>query len=98
MAQPLRDHKFARALGANIARIRTLADLSQGEVGLRAELHPTSIGLIERGERTPSARSLFVLAHALEVEVGELFSGMTWQEPIRRTGRFEIASDHFEEE
>jgi DNA-binding XRE family transcriptional regulator len=91
MSPTAQDFEFAKALGANLIRIRTLAELSQGEVGFRAGLHPTAVGLIERGERTPSARSLFQILSALEADLNEAFAGIKWRSPAPRHGSFEFS-------
>jgi transcriptional regulator with XRE-family HTH domain len=45
----------ARRFGENLRRVRRQADLSQEELGYRASLHRTEVGLLERGARVPPA-------------------------------------------
>lgn len=52
----------ARQFGKNLHRERKRAGLSQEEVGFRASLHRTEIGLLERGARTPRIDTLVKLA------------------------------------
>jgi transcriptional regulator with XRE-family HTH domain len=81
----------AERLGATVAEIRGRAGLSQGDVAERAGLHPTAVGLIERGERTAQIDTLVRLAGALEVEAGDLLRGIEWvPPPPRKPGRFDI--------
>ncbi len=47
------DLTVARRFGANLRQLRRQADLSQEEVGARASLHRTEIGLLEGIEWTP---------------------------------------------
>lgn len=80
-------------MGRNLSRIRREAGMSQGEVGLRAGLHPTAIGLIERGQRKAQIDTLIRVAGALEVEPGDLLVGIEWKPPALRHGRFEITDE-----
>ena len=54
-----------RPLRENLARCRNRADLSQEELGVRASLHRTEIGLLERGMRVARIDTLIKLAGAL---------------------------------
>jgi transcriptional regulator with XRE-family HTH domain len=81
----------AEQFGRNLARIRREAGMSQGEVGDRASLHPTAIGLIERGQRKARIDTLIRLAGALEVDPGELLAGMAWKPGRKVDGRFDLA-------
>lgn len=71
-------HECAAYFAANLKRCRAAADLSQEEVGFRAELHRTEVGLLERGARVPRIDTLIKLATALEVDAGELLAGIAW--------------------
>lgn len=62
----------ADRFGQNLRRCRRVANLSQEQLGLRAGLHRTEIGLLERGARVPRIDTLLKLAAALSVEPGEL--------------------------
>jgi transcriptional regulator with XRE-family HTH domain len=86
----VRDTDFAKALGRNVARRRKRAGLSQGQLGELASLHPTAIGLIERGERTARIDTLIKIAGALEIPPGDLFEGLNWTPGTRTDGRFHV--------
>jgi len=60
------------SIGKIIKRQRLLSDLSKGELAKRAGVHQTLIGRLERGERTPSARTLRKLAKVLSISEVEL--------------------------
>jgi transcriptional regulator with XRE-family HTH domain len=60
------------ALGREIRDRRKAANLSQEVLAELAGLHRNYIGLLERGERNPSATTLFQLARALGVRLSEL--------------------------
>jgi transcriptional regulator with XRE-family HTH domain len=78
----------AERFGANVARARRLADLSQDEASIRASVHRTEISQIERGLRVPRIDTLVKLMGALEVSAGELLEGINWQPGESRSGRF----------
>lgn len=78
----------AEQFAANLRRHRKLADMSQEEVSVRASLHLTAVGMIERGLRLPRVDTVAKLAAALEVEPGELFEGIVWKPGDIRRGQF----------
>jgi transcriptional regulator with XRE-family HTH domain len=89
------DLTVARQFGANLRRARRRAGLSQEEVGFRASLHRTEVGLLERGARTPRIDTLVKLAAALGVRIDcSLLDGITWNAGSRSTsaGAFKITS------
>jgi len=47
--------------------------LSQEELAEKAGIHPTYIGVIERGEQAPTLDTVEKIAKALNVEIKELF-------------------------
>lgn len=61
------------ALGRGIRRCRERAGLSQEELAGRAGLHRNYVGLVERGERNPTIRTIFRLARTLNVGPAEFF-------------------------
>jgi transcriptional regulator with XRE-family HTH domain len=84
----------AAQFGRNLARCRKRAGLSQEELGYRAGLHRTEIGLLERGERTPRADTIVKLAGAVSVPVSDLFAGLGWtpaKVEVVKEGGFEVA-------
>lgn len=83
----------AAYMAANLKRCRAAAGISQEEVGERAGLHRTEVGLLERGARVPRIDTLIKLATALEVDAGELLAGIVWAPAVtevvtRRPGGF----------
>lgn len=81
---------IAEHLGANVARCRKRAGLSQEEVGIRASLHRTEVGLVERGERLPRIDTAIKLAGALGVPLDDLIEGIEWTPGATRRGGFEF--------
>lgn len=80
----------ASHFGASLARYRKAAGLSQEETAVRASLHRTAVGQIERGERVARVDTLIKLAGSLEIEPGELLTGLSWQPGGTRLGSFEL--------
>ena len=83
----------AERFGANLARLRERADITQEELAFRSSLHRTEIGLLERGCCLPRIDTLAKLAGALGVEPGTLFEGITWTPGDFRRGQFQPDQD-----
>lgn len=74
--------------GRNLRYCRKAADLSQEEVGFRASLHRTQIGILERGERLPRIDTLVKLAAVVEVSPCNLLDGIVWRPGSATPGSF----------
>ena len=59
-------------LGRAIRQVRTERGLSQEELGLRAEIHPTWISHLESGRNNPAWGSVRRIAAALDLKLSEL--------------------------
>ena len=81
---------LAERFGSNLRRCRKKAGLSQEEAAIRASLHRTEIGLLERGERTPRIDTAIKLAGAVDVALSDLLKGIAWEPGEARLGRFEL--------
>lgn len=79
---------IARHFGRNLARCRKRAGLSQEELAVRASLHRTAVGQLERGERVARVDTLIKLAGSLSIPPGELLEGMDWDPGGTRLGEF----------
>jgi transcriptional regulator with XRE-family HTH domain len=86
----MRQVEIATRFGENLARCRREAQLSQEELGFRASLHRTEIGMLERGIRLPRIDTLIKLAGGLEIPPGELLDGLDWMPGGPRVGQFRI--------
>ncbi len=71
MAHPQR---VLNSLGAALAETRRDHGLTQEALSLATGVHRNYIGGIERGERSPTVATVAVLADALDVSMGELFT------------------------
>ncbi|HET7052850.1 MAG TPA: helix-turn-helix transcriptional regulator [Solirubrobacterales bacterium] len=81
---------IATRFGKNLSRARKKAGLSQEEAGIRASLHRTEIGLLERGERVPRIDTAIKLAGAVGVSLGELTDGIEWSPGTANPGNFSV--------
>ncbi len=79
----------AARFGENLVRCRKQAGYSQEELGFRASLHRTEIGMLERGIRLARIDTLVKLAGALQVSPEELLDGLSWTPGDPRRGQFE---------
>ena len=60
--------------GAHLRELRTEKGFSQTELAYRGNFDRNYIGMIERGERNPSLKSIFGIAKALDITLQELFN------------------------
>jgi transcriptional regulator with XRE-family HTH domain len=56
-----------RAFGRVLRSVRESRDLSQEDLAARAGYHRTYIGQLERGEKSPSLRTIFDLSATLQI-------------------------------
>jgi len=87
----------AASFGRNLARCRKRAGLSQEELAVRASLHRTAVGQLERGERVARVDTLVKLAGSLGMPPGELLEGMSWDPGGTRLGHFHSTGSPGEE-
>jgi transcriptional regulator with XRE-family HTH domain len=88
-----RDLNFATRFGHNLARCRRHAGLSQEELGVRASLHRTAVGQIERGERVARTDTLVKLAGSLAIKPEQLLDGLEWTPGQMTLGELSVQSD-----
>lgn len=82
---------LALQLGEILRAARQRVGLSQEELGVRAGLHRTAVGQLERGERTPRADSLIRLAGAMGIPTGDLLDGIVWNPGSYRVGDYAVS-------
>lgn len=83
----------AGKFGKNLTRCRRRANLSPEELGARAALDRSEIGILERGECLPHIDILVKLAGALSVSPDELLEGIAWRPGTTIAGGFEPTID-----
>ncbi|HXR31252.1 MAG TPA: helix-turn-helix transcriptional regulator [Solirubrobacterales bacterium] len=79
---------LAVQFGRNLAYCRKRAKLSQEELAVRASLHRTAVGQLERGERVARVDTAVKLAGSLGIPPCELLDGMGWEPGGTRLGQF----------
>jgi transcriptional regulator with XRE-family HTH domain len=84
---------IATHFGRNLSRARKRAGLSQEDLGIRATLHRTEIGLLERGERLPRIDTVIKVAGGLSIPPAELIKGIEWSPGKTTTGEFKLDPD-----
>ncbi len=62
------------ALGANLVRLR--GERTQEEIAFKADLHPTTINYLERGQREPTTSTLLILADTYGASLGQILEGI----------------------
>jgi transcriptional regulator with XRE-family HTH domain len=76
MNEPIKETKGIDPLEITFGRVlrqsRRERGLSQEELGFRSGYHRTYISLLERGLKSPSLRTIFQLADALEIAPSEM--------------------------
>ncbi|HVV91392.1 MAG TPA: helix-turn-helix transcriptional regulator [Solirubrobacterales bacterium] len=85
-----RAREVAQRFGENLRRTRRRVGLSQEQVAIRASLHRTEIGLLERGGRMARIDTLIQLAGAMAIDSSELLAGINWTPGDLQGGSFEF--------
>jgi transcriptional regulator with XRE-family HTH domain len=73
-----------RWIGIRIGEIRKKKGFTQEDLAGRMEIGPKYLSSIERGKENPTLNTLIRLAQALEVDMGELFSDLSLEDPNRK--------------
>lgn len=58
--------------GLTVAKIRKSKNLSQEELAYKCGIHRTYVGLLERGEKSPTLNTIERIAEGLEVSIKDL--------------------------
>jgi len=93
MARREDSYAVAERFGRNVSRARRQAGLSQEDLRIRAALHRTQIGLVERGLRFARLDTIIKLAGGVEADPCELLDGLSWSPAGVGPGRFYVAGD-----
>lgn len=64
--------RLSRAFGLRMRELRAREGVSQDNLARESDVHPTSIGRLERGGREPRLSTILRIADGLGVEPGEL--------------------------
>jgi transcriptional regulator with XRE-family HTH domain len=79
--------------GQRIKELRIEHGLSKGQLARGAEMHPTAVKRIERGERDPRLTTIRRIAYGLGVEPGVLLDG--W-DPLLGPGERQLTPEEFD--
>jgi transcriptional regulator with XRE-family HTH domain len=82
----------AERFGENLRRVRRREGLSQEHLAVRASLHRTEVGKLERAGRVCRIDTLIRLAGAMAVPPGELLQGIDWVPGPEPSGAFVLGS------
>lgn len=82
------ENAFAKRFGENLSHHRKRIGISQEELSLRASLHRTAVGQLERGERVARTDTLIKLVGALGVRPDDLLDGLKWAPGELTAGKF----------
>lgn len=72
MGKPTTHRHILETFGSKMQKVRQSKGITQEELASILSMHRTYIGLIERGERNPTIRTLYKIAKALKVKASEL--------------------------
>jgi len=70
------NHQVRKRFGKRVREIRLKVELSQEELGFKANVHRTYIGSIERGEQNVSLDNIQRLAKTLKISLSDLFKSI----------------------
>lgn len=74
--RPIEHEELYEQVGARVEAVRKRRALSQQGLASKTGLSRASIGNIERGRQHPPLHRLYLIAEALDVEVGELLPSL----------------------
>lgn len=72
MGKAITHREILQKFGERLQKIRKSQGVSQEELAAKLSMHRTYVGMIERGERNPTVRTLYKIAKALKVTSSEL--------------------------
>lgn len=72
MGKPITHRDVLQKFGDKLQKVRKSQGISQEELASRLSMHRNYVGMVERGERNPTIRTLYKLAKALKVNASEL--------------------------
>ena len=72
MGKPITHKHILEKFGQKLQKTRKSKGVTQEELAVMIAMDRTYIGLIERGDRNPTVRTLYKIAKALKVDSSEL--------------------------
>ena len=65
--------EITQEVGARIRYFRTEKKISQEKLSELSDLHPSYIGQLERGEKTPSVETIYKITQGLDMSLSDFF-------------------------
>ncbi len=72
MGKPITHKQVLEKFGQKMQQVRQSKGITQEALASMLSMHRTYIGLIERGERNPTIRTLYKIAKALKVNASDI--------------------------
>ncbi len=72
MGKAITHRDILEKFGAKMQKVRKSKGISQEQLASQLSMHRTYVGMVERGERNPTIRTLYKIAKALKVDSSEL--------------------------
>lgn len=72
MGKPITHKHILIKFGERLQRVRKSKGITQEELAVKLSMHKNYVGLIERGERNPTVRTLYKISKALKVTASEI--------------------------
>jgi transcriptional regulator with XRE-family HTH domain len=72
MGKPITHRDVLEKFGQKMQKVRKEKGISQEALAGQLAMHRNYIGMVERGERNPTIRTLYKIAKALKVSAAEL--------------------------
>lgn len=77
-------------IGNRIRLQRSIKHISQEKLAFEAEMHPSYLGCIERGEKCPTIETLYKISKALNIPISKLVEIEYTENELRRQQEFRI--------
>lgn len=72
MGKPITHRDILEKFGDKMQKARKAQGISQEELASMLAMHRTYIGMVERGERNPTIRTLYKISKALKIKSSDL--------------------------
>lgn len=72
MGKPITHRDVLEKFGEKVQKVRKSKGISQEGLASMLSMHRTYIGMIERGERNPTIRTLYKISKALKISSSDL--------------------------
>jgi len=72
MGKPISHRHILKDFGKQLQLVRKSKNISQEELAHKLSMHRTYVGMIERGERNPTIRTLYKIVQVLKIKSSEI--------------------------